>query len=80
VSVRLAGFLGCDGPGSYQPGFVREHDGLDAVAQAELGQDPADVNLHCALGQEQAGRDLDVGHASRDAGEDVLLAVGQGLP
>ena len=46
---------------------------LDAVAQAELGQDPADVNLHGALGQEQAGRDLAVGHARRDAGEDVLL-------
>jgi hypothetical protein len=27
---------------------------LDAVAQAELGQDPADVNFHRALGHEQA--------------------------
>jgi hypothetical protein len=52
---------------------------LDAVAQAELGQDPANVDLHRALGQEQAGRDLAVGQASRDAGEDVLLAVGEGL-
>ena len=46
--------------GGYQPGFAGEHDGLDPVAQAELGQDPADMNLHCALGQEQAGRDLAV--------------------
>jgi hypothetical protein len=53
---------------------------LDAVAQAELGQDPADVNFHGALGQEQAGRDLAVGPAGRDAGEDVLLAAGEGLP
>ena len=41
VSV-LAGFLR-RGPGGYQPGFVGEYDGLDAVTQAELGQDPADV-------------------------------------
>jgi len=63
-SVRLAGFLRWGCPGGYQPGFVGEHDGLDAVAQAELGQDPSDVNLHCAFGQEQAGRDLAVGHAA----------------
>jgi len=25
----------------YQPGFVGEHDGMDPVAQAELGQHPA---------------------------------------
>jgi len=31
--------------GGYQPGFVGEHDGLDPVAQAELGQHPADMNL-----------------------------------
>jgi hypothetical protein len=67
-------------PGGYQPGFAGEHDGLDPVAQAELGQHPADMNLHCALGQEQAGRDHAVGHARGDAAEDVLLAAGQGLP
>jgi hypothetical protein len=53
---------------------------LDAVAQAELGEYPADMDFHRALGQEQAGRDLAIGHACRDAGEDVLLAAGQGLP
>ena len=67
-------------PGGYQPGFVGEHDGLDPVAQAELGQHPADMNLHCALGQEQAGRNLAVGHARGYTGEDRLLAAGQGLP
>ena len=31
-----------------QPRFVGQDDGLDPVAQAELGQDPADVDLHGA--------------------------------
>ncbi len=48
-----------------QAGFVGEHDGLDADAQAELGQDPADVNLHWALGQEQAGRVFMAAYARR---------------
>src|ERR1022692_2907736 len=65
-------------PGGYQPGFIGEHDRLDAVAQAQLGEYPADMDLHGALGQVQRGRDLAVGHASRDAGEDVLLAAGEG--
>ena len=77
--MRLGGSVPRVRPRGYQPGFVGEHDGLDAVAEAELGQDPANVDLHRALGQEQAGRDLAVGQASRDAGEDVLLAVGEGL-
>src|SRR6201996_1287612 len=66
-------------PGHHQPGFLGQDDGLDAVAQAELGQDPADVNFHGALGQEQAGRDLAVGHAARDPDENVVLAGGEGL-
>lgn len=60
--------------------FVGEYDGLDAVPQAELGQYPADMDFHRALGQEQAGRDLAVGQAGGDTGEDVLLAAGEGLP
>ena len=78
--------LGVGGPvrrgraGGYQPGFVGEYDGLDAVPQAELGQYPADMDFHRALGQEQAGRDLAVGQAGGDTGEDVLLAAGEGLP
>ena len=36
--------------GGYQLGFVGEYDGLDAVTQAELGEYPADVDLHYAFG------------------------------
>jgi len=43
---------------------------LDPVAQAELGQHPADMNLHCALGQE--GRRV----CARPPGR----ARGRGLP
>ncbi len=68
------------GAGGYQPGFVSEHDGLDAITQAELGEYPADMDLHCAGRQVQSGCDLAVGQARGDAGEDVLLAAGQGLP
>jgi hypothetical protein len=38
------------------------------------------MDFHRALGQEQAGRDLAVGQAGGDTGEDVLLAAGEGLP
>ena len=37
--------------GADQSRLVREHDGLDAVAQAELGQHPADVGLDGRLRQ-----------------------------
>src|SRR5271155_4754931 len=64
-------------PRSYQRGFVGKDHGLDAIAQAELGQYPADVDLHRARGQVQAVGDFAVGHARGDEGEDVLLAAGQ---
>src|SRR5215207_3584941 len=49
-----------------EPGLVGEHDGLDAVAQAELGQQPRDVRLDRRfLDGEQLG-DLGVGEALRD--------------
>jgi hypothetical protein len=76
---RQPGWSGGVNPWGNKPGFVGEDDGLDAVAQAQFGQDPADMDLHGALGQEQAGRDLAVGQAGGDAAEDVLLAVGKGL-
>jgi hypothetical protein len=62
---------------SYQRGFVGKDHGLDAIAQAELGQHLADVDLHRAHGQVQAIGDFAVGHARGDEGEDVLLAAGQ---
>jgi hypothetical protein len=34
---------------SDEAGFVSQHDGLDTVAEAELGQYPPDVDLDCAF-------------------------------
>src|SRR5258708_40253771 len=43
-----------------EPGFVGEDDCLDPVAQAELGQHPADMCLDRALAEVQARGDLRV--------------------
>src|ERR1039457_3384091 len=77
LSTRTRGPVRRERPGGYQPGFIGEHNRLDAVTQAQLGEYPADMDLHGALGQLQSGRDLAVGHARGDAGEDVLLAAGE---
>jgi phosphatidylinositol alpha 1,6-mannosyltransferase len=50
-------------------GLVGDHDGLDAVAEAEFGQDARDVGLHRRFGQEQAAGDLDVAQSLRDQGQ-----------
>ena len=55
VSVRRAG----------ETGLVGEHDGLDAVAQAELGEDAADVGPGGVLADDEFGRDLVVGYRKR---------------
>src|SRR3954469_24826746 len=39
-------------------GLVGEHDGLDAVAQAQLHQHASDVRLHRRLADEELLRDL----------------------
>lgn len=49
--VRRPAGRGC--PGDYQSRFVGEYDGLDAIRQAELGEYPADMDLHGAPGQVQ---------------------------
>ena len=77
VRVRRPVRRGC--PGDDQSRFVGEHDGLDTIPQAELGEYPADMDLHGAPGQVQAGRDLAVGHACRDQGEGVLFAPGENV-
>src|SRR5580698_2747020 len=78
-SARGRGAVRRERRGGYQPGLVGQHHGLDAVAQAQFGENPANVDLHGALGKVQAGRDLAVGHACGDAGQDVLLAAGEGV-
>ena len=57
-------------------GFVREHHGLDAVAQPELHQHARDVGLHRRLADDQLGGDLGVGEPARDALEHLKLARG----
>ena len=49
-----------------QPGLVREHHRLYAVAQVELGEDPPDVGLHGGLGDHEPVGDLGVGQVSGD--------------
>src|ERR1700733_10639257 len=49
--------------GGDEAGLVGEHHRLDAVTEAELGQDPADVHLDRSLGQVEVGGDLAVGPA-----------------
>src|ERR1700730_13976550 len=66
--------FGCD-----QPGFIRLYDGLHPVAEVELGEDMADVDLDRALGQEKLGSDLAVGPAPREQPEHVAFPVGEGL-
>src|SRR5205809_1424800 len=60
--------------GADDPRLVGEHHRLDAVAQAELAQDPGDVALDRRLAEEELPRDLRVGHAARDEAQDLELA------
>src|SRR5260221_865248 len=48
----------CSAAGRDQAGLVGQHDGLDTVAEVELGQDPADMDRDGAFGQVQLGGDL----------------------
>ena len=63
----------------HQPGLVGSGHRLRAVAQAELGEDPADVGLDRLLADRQAGRDLGVRQAFGGQAEDLGLARGQRL-
>src|SRR5580704_13721824 len=72
VCLRRAWFAGCD-----QAGFVGEDDGLGSVAEAELGQDAADVGLGGLHGDNQAAADFGVGHAARDQPEYLGFLLGQ---
>ena len=57
--------------------LVGEHDDLDAVAEAELGEDPGDVGLHGRLADEECRGDLGVGVAGGDTDQHLALALGQ---
>ena len=61
----------------HEAGLVRVHDGLDAVAEVELGQDPSHVRLDRGLGQEVPVRDFGVGKSLRHCPQHLVFARGQ---
>src|SRR6478609_8298079 len=65
------------GAGRDESGLVGEDDGLNAVAQAQLAQDRAEVRLHRPLGEVEPSGDLLVAEALADGDEDLALAVGE---
>src|ERR1700733_5060001 len=65
-SPLLAGAAGGDGTG-----FVGEDDGLDAVPEAELGEQVGDVGLDRGLAYHQVPGDLEVGAAAGQQQQDV---------
>jgi hypothetical protein len=62
--------------GADQSGLIGKDDRLDAVAQAQLGQDAADMGLHGRLGDEQAPGDLRVGQPGGHLDEDLTFPLG----
>ena len=61
----------------HEPGLVGQDDGLDPVAQGELGQHPADVGLHGALLDHELSGDLGIRQATCDEPEHVHFTSGQ---
>ena len=63
--------------GVYQSGLVGEYDGLYPVAEAQLGEDPAEVAFDGGLADVEGGGDLAVGHSLGDVDQDLPFAAGQ---
>src|SRR5207247_3115309 len=61
-------------PGLDEAGFVREHDGLNAVSHGELRQYVSDMCLHRCLADEELFCDLRVREAARDQLQHLELA------
>jgi hypothetical protein len=61
LSPPSAGFARGD-----QAGLVGQHDGLRAVAQAQLGEDAGDVGLDGGLAEGQGARQFAVGQAAAE--------------
>jgi hypothetical protein len=57
--------------------IISEYDSLDAVAQVQLRQDPADMSLNGVLFNHQFARDVVVGQAAGDLAQYVKFARGQ---
>src|SRR3954468_6367430 len=68
-------------PGLRSPGFeavlVGVDDGVDAVADTQLHQDPADVRLDRRLGDDEGVGDLGVGQSASDQLQRLALALGE---
>jgi hypothetical protein len=58
-------------------GFVGQDDGLDPVAQAELGEQVAHVRFDGGLTDDEVGGDLGVGEAAGEAQRDAAFPGGQ---
>src|SRR5688572_22848144 len=74
AEARLGNTRASNGARFYKAGFVREHDGVDAIAQVELGEDVADVRLGGGLADDELLRDLYVGDAFREEFQGLALA------
>src|SRR5215471_7058898 len=72
-----AGDSGSLAAGFDEAGFVGQDDGLDAVAEVELGQYPPDVDLDGSLGQVHLVGDLAVGEPGGEPGEDGPFPAGE---
>src|SRR5664279_6103200 len=62
-----------------EPVLVGEDDRLDAVAEFEFGQDPAEVGLHGGLGEHEASGDFLVGSSRGDLAEHLPFAGGESV-
>ena len=60
-----------------QAGLIGQDDGLDAVAEVELGQYASDVDLDGSFGQVQVVGDLTVGSPGGEPDEDGLFPIGE---
>ena len=60
-----------------EAGFVGEDDGLDAVAESELGEQVGDVGLDRGFRDVEVGGDLGVGFGGGDVAEDFELPVAE---
>jgi hypothetical protein len=62
---------------SDQAGLVCKDDGLDAVAEVELGKYASDVDFDGSFGQVQVVSDLTVGSPGGELDEDSLFPIGE---
>jgi hypothetical protein len=63
--------------GPRKAGFVRQHHDLDAVAQAEFGEDLGDMGLDCSVAHEQRLANFLVRQSACHVQQHVVLAGGE---